>query len=332
VTERTPPKLATALLKHLGPHDDSLLGDLREAYANGMSGWWYWCQVVGVIVQTISRDVRHSWLVVIGVMIYGIILTQFAPLLNAAIETFDEQLFLRGIGWFYVNHYGLPSVVLNHPWSITLALYSVIGWTVGRIAGPRHAAVVLAFAASVFVGSMMKPLTGFGVTYPMLQFRFRFGFHPIPFERILTQHFIQVDDRIAAPNGLVLSPDERVLYAADSLGETLVAFDVGKNGVLTNRRSFGRLEGGAMRTATGVLRGADGLAVDTEGRVYVATRIGVEVLSPAGQHLGTIPIIGGTGPQNLAFAGAAKQTLFVVGARAIWRIRMEAQGYRGRAK
>jgi gluconolactonase len=143
---------------------------------------------------------------------------------------------------------------------------------------------------------------------------------------------IQVDDQLEAPNGLVLSPDERVLYAADSFGDTLIAFDVGKDGALTNRRPFGHLEGATRRTASGVLRSADGLAVDAQGRVYAATRIGVEVLSPSGQHLGTIPITGGTGMQNLAFAGATKQTLFVVGARAIWRIRMEAQGYRGRAK
>ena len=77
--------------------------------------------------------------------------------------------------------------MLSHPWSITLAVYAAIGWIVGRTARHCQTAVVLAFTASVFAGSMMKPLMGFGVTYPMLQFRF--GFHPIPLERMLTQHF-----------------------------------------------------------------------------------------------------------------------------------------------
>jgi sugar lactone lactonase YvrE len=85
---------------------------------------------------------------------------------------------------------------------------------------------------------------------------------------------IQVDDRLEAPNGLVLSPDERVLYAADSFGDTLIAFDVGKDGALTNRRPFGHLDGATQRAASGVLRSADGLAVDAQGRVYAATRIG----------------------------------------------------------
>lgn len=143
---------------------------------------------------------------------------------------------------------------------------------------------------------------------------------------------IQVDDQIEAPNGVVLSPDEKVLYAADSWGDTLLAFDVAKGGTLTNRRPFGHLEAAATRTPTGILRSADGLAVDAAGRLYAATRIGVEVFTPSGQYLGTIPITGGIGPQNVAFAGPSKQTLYVVGGRAIWRIRMLAQGYRGRAK
>ena len=100
------------------------------------------------------RDIRHSWPVAVGVAVGGMVLTQFAPLMTAAIQTFDEQLFMRGIGWFHDNGYRLPSVVLNHPWSITLALYAVVGSIVGRIAGPRRAAVVLAFAASVFAGGM----------------------------------------------------------------------------------------------------------------------------------------------------------------------------------
>jgi len=187
---KQPPRLAAALVRRLTQPDDAVLGDLAEQFQSGKSRLWYWRQIISVIARAIVLDVQHSWPVVIGVMIFGIILTQFAPLLNAAIETFDEQLFLRGIGWFYVNHYGLPSVVLNHPWSITLVVYAVIGWIVGRVAGRRHSVVVLAFAASAFVGGMMKPLSGFGVSYPMLQFQFRFGFHPIPIDRILTQHFI----------------------------------------------------------------------------------------------------------------------------------------------
>jgi len=66
--------------------------------------------------------------------------------------------------------------------------------------------------------------------------------------------------------------------------------------------------------------GTDGLAVDSDGRVYAATAIGVQVFSAKGQHLGTIPL--SRRPQNLAFAGPDKKTLYIVGRNAGWKIQM----------
>jgi gluconolactonase len=143
---------------------------------------------------------------------------------------------------------------------------------------------------------------------------------------------VQVATDIVFPNGVVLSPDEKVLYAADSRSRSLIAFDVKPDGTLGNRRNFGMLEGYPLQTPTGLGRSSDGLAVDAEGRVYAATRLGVEVLDPRGRHLGTIPVQGGNGRQNIAFAGRNKKTLFIVGARAIWKVEMLAEGVKGRAK
>lgn len=142
---------------------------------------------------------------------------------------------------------------------------------------------------------------------------------------------LRIADDIARPNGIILSPDERVLYVANTLGDAVIAFDVESDGSVRNRREFAKLQG-VTRTASGVRSGADGLAVDQEGRVYVATQIGVQVLSPQGRHLGTIPIGIANGPQNLAFAGPGKKTLYVVGRGAAWKIQMIAEGPRARAK
>jgi gluconolactonase len=76
--------------------------------------------------------------------------------------------------------------------------------------------------------------------------------------------------------------------------------------------------------------GADGLAVDAAGRLYAATGVGVQVFSPQGQHLGTIPTP--MGAQSIAFAGPDKRTLYVVGRGAVWKVAMLAQGFLGRAK
>jgi gluconolactonase len=54
------------------------------------------------------------------------------------------------------------------------------------------------------------------------------------------------------------------------------------------------------------------------------------VFSTKGEHLGTIPL--SRSPQNLAFAGADKKTLYIVGRNAAWKVEMLAQGYMGRAK
>lgn len=100
-------------------------------------------------------------------------------------------------------------------------------------------------------------------------------------------------------NGVILSPDEKTLYVTN--GDSLVAFDVGANGVLTNQRTLAMLPGG----------GGDGAAVDSQGNIYVTGYHGVRVVAPDGHVLGTIPA-----PRNLisvTFSGKDKKTLFAVG-------------------
>lgn len=142
---------------------------------------------------------------------------------------------------------------------------------------------------------------------------------------------VKVAEDIERPNGVLLSPDERVLYVANTLGDSVIAFDVESDGILKNRRSFARLEG-VVKTETGVRSGADGLAVDSAGRLYVATSAGIQIFSAQGTRLGIIPIGIANGPQNLAFAGPEKKTLYVVGRNAAWKIAMQSQGLKDRAK
>jgi gluconolactonase len=142
---------------------------------------------------------------------------------------------------------------------------------------------------------------------------------------------IKIAEGIARPNGVILSPDEKTLYVADTLGEAVIAFDVQPDGGVSNRRAFVKLAG-VTKEAMGVRSGADGLAVDEAGRLFVATQVGVQVFSPQGRALGTIPIGVTGGPQNLAFAGTDKKTLYVVGRGAMWKIATQTQGPKGRAK
>lgn len=92
---------------------------------------------------------------------------------------------------------------------------------------------------------------------------------------------------------------------------------------------FAKYEG-VVSNAQGLRSGADGLAIDQEGRVYAATTAGVQVFDAKGVHLGTIPV--SRAPQNIAFAGADKKTLYIVGRGAAWKVQLLTPGYQGRAK
>ena len=149
-----------------------------------------------------------------------------------------------------------------------------------------------------------------------------------------------VAENITRPNGITMSPDEKILYVNDSRGEYLVAYDVQADGSVTNRRNFAKYD--QVNTSAGeggdvgpglrykFTSCADGLAVDKEGRVFNAGCNGIQVYSPQGRHLGTIPTARQV--QNLAFAGPDKKTLYLVGRNAAWKIQTLTQGYQGRAK
>jgi gluconolactonase len=129
-----------------------------------------------------------------------------------------------------------------------------------------------------------------------------------------TSKAVGVDDGIVRPNGLILTLDGKTLIVADTVGDTLFAFDVQAAGKLTNKRPFARLRD----IAAGTESGADGIALDREGRLYVTTFTGVQVFDKAGQYLGTIPVP--RQPSNVAFSGAGKRTLFITAREGLYRI------------
>ena len=141
---------------------------------------------------------------------------------------------------------------------------------------------------------------------------------------------IQLLTDVAFPNGVVLSRDETRLYLNNTNGEYMLAFDVQPDGSPKNRRNFAKYAGVTPNAAGVPVSGADGLTIDGQGRLYAACTDGVEVFSPQGQHLGTIPTP--RPPQNLSFAGTDKQTLYVVGRGVASKVRMLAQGIKERAR
>ena len=146
---------------------------------------------------------------------------------------------------------------------------------------------------------------------------------------------IRIEGKMIRPNGIQLSRDQKTLFVSDSNGAEIIAWDIQPDGLVRNRRTFGTLTGRSTRDngLGGIKTFADGMTIDGDGRLYVATGGGVEVLSEQGRHLGTIPIkCPPADCQNLAFSGPEKKTLYVGGAGSLYKIEMIARGFAGRAK
>ena len=77
-----------------------------------------------------------------------------------------------------------------------------------------------------------------------------------------------VADHMAFPNGTVITPDGLTLIVAETFGGCLTAFDIGPDGLLSGRRIWARLEGAVP----------DGICLDAEGAVWVASPVSAEVL------------------------------------------------------
>jgi len=142
---------------------------------------------------------------------------------------------------------------------------------------------------------------------------------------------IKIAEDLTFPNGLILTPDEKTLYVDDTQGDTIRAFDVKADGSVSNERVFVTITEGLRKGDAGAMAsGADGLTIDGSGRLYVAANSGVQVYSPQGRYLGSIPIP--RKPAQLAFAGADKKTLYVLAGTSLYAIPMLSEGYKGRLK
>lgn len=124
------------------------------------------------------------------------------------------------------------------------------------------------------------------------------------------------------PNGIAFSPDESVLYVAQSDGEApiLRAFDVNDNGSLANSRLFFDAKSLMQPGVKGV---PDGMVVSQDGHVFATGPGGVMILSPTGDHLGTIKT--GEATANATF-GDDGSTLYITADMYLMRIRTKVKG------
>src|SRR5204862_7704669 len=114
-------------------------------------------------------------------------------------------------------------------------------------------------------------------------------------------------------------------------GNFVWAYDVAADGSLSRKRRFATVE-----LAPGVLKapnpadrfasGADGSAVDTDGRYYVATTTGVQIFLPDGTAAGTIRTP--QPPVSVTFGGPDSGVRYLAGASSVWSIQTKVHGFR----
>jgi sugar lactone lactonase YvrE len=127
---------------------------------------------------------------------------------------------------------------------------------------------------------------------------------------------------IERPNGITLSPDQSLLMVADSWNKWVWSFQVLPDGSLANGQPFYRLETPDQSSRSG----ADGMKVDSEGRLYVTTSIGLQVCDQPGR-VNAILRKPQPGPlSNLVFAGPDLQTLYVTAGDKVFRRKIRAKG------
>lgn len=127
---------------------------------------------------------------------------------------------------------------------------------------------------------------------------------------------IRVISDMVRPNGVIGTPDGKTLYVADNGDGKIFVYQTNDDGTLAGKKLFAP-------------EGSDGMTIDGEGNVYLATRV-VAVYNKEGQKIESIQVP--EQPANVTFGGGDNQTLFITARTSLYAVRMRVKGVeRGQA-
>jgi gluconolactonase len=122
---------------------------------------------------------------------------------------------------------------------------------------------------------------------------------------------IRVTEDLTQPNGIIGTPDGKLLYVADIGASKTYVYTINPDGTLSNKKLFCDM-------------GSDGMTIDNEGNVYL-TGNGVTVFNPAGEKIEHIRI-----PEpwtaNVCFGGKDQDTLFITASKSLYAVKMRTRG------
>jgi gluconolactonase len=120
------------------------------------------------------------------------------------------------------------------------------------------------------------------------------------------------------PNGIAFSPDEKILYVANTRPEKyIMAYDVNADGTVSNGRHFADMSS----EEAGV---PDGMKVDAEGRVYCTGPGGCWVFETSGELIGIIKLP--EYPANCGWGGPDNKTMYFTANTSVFSMRMKTAG------
>jgi sugar lactone lactonase YvrE len=130
-----------------------------------------------------------------------------------------------------------------------------------------------------------------------------------------------VDTGLKFSNGVTLSPDQSLLYVADSKSHWVYSYQIAGDGTLKHKQKYFWLHCPDDADDSG----ADGMRCDRDGRLYVATRMGIQVCDQAGRVECVLPTPNGK-VSNLTFGGESFDTLFAACGDRIYKRKVKVRG------
>jgi gluconolactonase len=121
------------------------------------------------------------------------------------------------------------------------------------------------------------------------------------------------EDTLVQPNGIVGSPDGKLLFVADIGAKKTYRYDIANDGSLTHRKLFCEM-------------GSDGMTLDSAGNLYLTGK-GVTVFDKNGKQLGNIPVEK-SWTANVTFGGPQMKTLFITAMDSVFTLEMAVSGAR----
>jgi gluconolactonase len=130
-----------------------------------------------------------------------------------------------------------------------------------------------------------------------------------------------VDTGLTFANGVTASPDQSLLYVADSRTHWVYSYQIQPDGSLKHKQKYYWLHS----PDTADEASADGLKTDRDGRLYVATRIGVQFCDQYGRVNGVIPTPNGR-CANLCFGGEKFDVLYATCGDKVYSRKVKVSG------